>query len=70
MQKNKLYKTDFLFPKTSFWKGMGSVFNIAGNYFNFNYSSDKQNPDIRALSSDWKMIGEDFKTVKNKLEKM
>jgi hypothetical protein len=54
------YQTSFLFPKLSFLSGMGSVFNLAGNYYNFNYSDTPAEADSKALENDWGVIGEDL----------
>lgn len=57
-------KTDFLFPSPSFLNGMGSIFNIAGNYFEYNTSETDLQADLRALKSDWYTIGKDFEIAK------
>lgn len=54
------YCTSFLFPKTNYLIGAGSIFNIAGNYFDFNYSKSEREADLRALQCDWEMVGSDF----------
>lgn len=51
------YRTDFLYPKLNMLTGMGSIFNLAGKYFNFNYSDC---PDKKAIESDWGVIGIDI----------
>lgn len=56
-------RTDFLLPKRNFWSGFSSVLNIFGNSDKFNTSSSAEEADIRALSSDWQMIGDDFRKV-------
>lgn len=56
----KYYATDHLFPRTNSIIGAGSVFNIAGNYFEFNYSSAAEEADSRAIESDWGVIGLDL----------
>lgn len=67
---NKIkYKTTFLLPKNNFWVGFGSVLNIAGSYFDYNYSNSGADADKKALFSDWFMVGEDFKKSKEKFEK-
>ena len=48
-----------MFPRTNFVIGMGSVLNIAGNYFHFNYSGSDEDADRKAIESDWGMIGND-----------
>ena len=60
MKKNKSYRSDFLFSTPSFLIGTGSVLNIAGNYFSFNYSSSDRQADTKAISSDWGVIGGDI----------
>lgn len=54
-------RTDFLFPKTSFLTGLGSCFNIAGNYYSYNFSRTSQEADARAGRSDWAMVGMDIR---------
>jgi hypothetical protein len=65
MDKKKKYRSDFLFPNSTFLIGMGSVFNIAGNYFEYNYSNSEEEADINALKSDWGIIGQDMFAVMN-----
>jgi len=59
----KKYRTDFLFPQTDGWIGAGSVFNIVGNYFTFNYSDTEEDADYIAAESDWGVIGQDIMKV-------
>jgi hypothetical protein len=54
-------RTDFLLPKRDFWTGASSVFNIFGEENKFNTSKSGEEADLKALKSDWEMIGEDFK---------
>ncbi len=62
-------RTTFLLPKNDFWVGFGSVLNIAGSYFSYNYSNSDADADRKALFSDWFMVGDDFKQSKKKFEK-
>lgn len=55
------YKTNNFFPKNNFWVGIGSVLNLAGNYFEYNYSSPENEADRKSLKSDWDNVGEDIK---------
>ncbi|MDT0608018.1 hypothetical protein [Croceitalea rosinachiae] len=55
------YRTDFLFPKSSFITGMGSAFDFTGNYYSFNTSKTPELADYKAMQSDWGMVGEDIK---------
>lgn len=60
MKKIRKFKTDFLFPAPTFLTGIGSVLNLAGNYFKFNYSVGDKEADWKALLSDWGVVGEDI----------
>lgn len=55
------YCTDYLFSQNGFLIGMGSVLNVAGNYFEYNYSESGSEADARALASDWGAIGQDIR---------
>lgn len=65
--RKKKYRTDFLFPNTNLLVGMGSIFNIAGNYYSFNGSESDNEADCKAIASDWGMVGQDFNTVFEKI---
>lgn len=60
MKHGKLLHTGYLFSHPSFLSGLGSVLNVAGNYFDYNYSGNSYEADRRALQSDWKSIGQDI----------
>ena len=49
--------------------GMGSVFNVQGRYFTFNYSHSGAIADLKALESDWGVVGQDLKISASNLEK-
>lgn len=61
MEKENTCRTDFLFSTPSFLTGAGSIFNIRGNYFRFNTSSSPELADMRAIQSDWCMVGRDLR---------
>ena len=63
MNEKIKYHSDFLFSQGSFFIGVGSIFNIAGNYYRFNYSKSNEEADIKAIKSDWGMIKQDFEHV-------
>lgn len=67
MKKNKSYRSDFLFATPSFLIGAGSVLNIAGNYFSFNYLSSDREADSNALRADWGVIGGDIKKASDEI---
>lgn len=68
-KKRVKYRAGFSFPKNNFFLGLGSVLNIAGAYFNYNYSKSEKEADYKAMYSDWKNIGDDFKVSKEKFER-
>ena len=63
------YKTDFLFSKCTFWRGVGSVLNVPGNFYEFNTSNTSEEADNKALISDWENVGKDIKDAQKKIEK-
>lgn len=62
-------RTDFLLPRNNFVVGMGSVLNIAGKYFDYNYSRTGLEADYKALYSDWANVGKDINDAKEDFEK-
>lgn len=68
MRKTRKYRTDFLFTRPNFLVGVGSVLNIAGNYFDFKYSSSDKEADTKAILSDWGVIGEDIQIAKDEYD--
>lgn len=66
----KRYRTDYLFSTSSFLSGMGTVINLAGNYYNFNSYRTESEADAIAIGNDFKMIGQDIydalENLKNK----
>jgi len=65
----KKYKTTFLFVKPKLFIGIGSIFNIYGNYWMFNYSKSGGEADAKALENDWGVIGQDIKEAIKKAPK-
>lgn len=69
MKKDKIkFRTDFLLPKNNFFVGLGSVLNLAGSYFEYEYSKSANEADLKALTSDWGNVGEDMRQIKEKLK--
>lgn len=68
MNEEKNYRTDFLFATPSFLIGAGSIFNIAGNYFEFNTSPSGEIADRKALESDWGVVGNDLRCAIDEFE--
>jgi hypothetical protein len=69
MTTYRRYKTNILFHRPSFIDGIGSIFNLAGNYFEFNYSKSGEEADRKAIESDWGMVGYDIRKVAKKPKK-
>lgn len=67
MKKSKKKKGAFLLPTVSFVTGMGSIFNVSGNFYQFKTSRTPLEADMRAIKSDWEKVGEDFKDAMEKL---
>lgn len=67
--KSRKISTTILLPKKKFIVGLGSVFNIRGQYFDYNTSDSESEADSKALRSDWDMIGEDINDAKRTFAK-
>lgn len=63
MKEVRKFRSDFLFVTPSFLIGAGSVLNIAGSYFSFNYSLSDNDADEKAIRSDWGVIGGDIEVA-------
>ena len=50
--------TDFLVPKSSFITGYGSVIALFGWNHRYNRTN---NPDLKAIRNDWKLVGDDLR---------
>lgn len=61
--KKRFYRTDFLFPKASFWLGVGSIFSLFGSYYSFNSSDSEEEADRTAIESDFGTIGYDLSNI-------
>lgn len=57
----KYYGTDFLFARSSFLIGGGSVLSIASPYYTFNSSESDAKADRIALESDFGVAGKDIR---------
>jgi len=64
-----IFGTDFLLQKNNFLIGFGSVLNLAGNYFDYNYSRSSLEADQKAMMSDWSNVGNDIRKVSQKFAK-
>ena len=69
MNEIEIYSDDFLFSDMNFMTGMGSVFNIPGNYYQFNWSDSDEEADEKAIRSDWKAVGNYIREATNQYNK-
>jgi hypothetical protein len=60
MNETKRFRTDFLFPNSSFLIGLGSIINVSGNYYFYNVSENEKEADIRAIESDCNLVKQDM----------
>lgn len=54
------YKTDYLFPESTFLSGMASVVDLTGDLFTYNKSETPEEADSKAIFNDWAVIGQDI----------
>lgn len=67
MFKKYKYRTDYLFNNSSLLSGAGTVINLAGNYYDYNYSNSDCEADNKAIRNDFGVIGEDIKEAMRKI---
>ena len=58
MQKKA--KTDFLFAQPSFATGVARIFDLWGEFDEYNRSSSPAEADGKAIASDWVVVGQDL----------
>lgn len=68
MSDKNLFHTDYL-TANSFLIGMGTIFNLYGSYFKYNYSRTSQEADKIAIANDWHIVGQDIKNCVAEFEK-
>ncbi len=52
--------SDFLFSKPRSWHGVARLFDLAGQFDEYNYSLSDTEADTRATYSDWMRVGKDM----------
>jgi len=53
----------FLFAAPSFLQGLASALDLSGTLVEYNVSKTIQDADMRAIASDWAVIGKDIYTA-------
>lgn len=61
--------TNFLFADPDFFTGAATVMDLGGTLVVYNVSKDGKEADLRALASDWAVIGKDIKKSVEEFEK-
>jgi hypothetical protein len=59
----KDYCSDFLFARPSFIRGIARILDFGGNLKAYNDSPSEEIADLRALSGDWKAVGNAFRSA-------
>lgn len=54
------FSTDFLSTTSNYLTGASTVFNLAGNFYDYNRSESEIEADCMALRNDFNMIGKDL----------
>lgn len=57
---SKKVKTDFLFAQPSLGSGAARVFDLFGQFDEYNRSDYPAEADAKALASDWILVGQDM----------
>ena len=53
-------KSDFLFAQPSFASGAARVFDLFGQFDEYNRSETPEEADAKAIASDWMVVGQDI----------
>ncbi len=53
-------KSDFLFAQPSLVAGAARVFDLFGQFDDYNSSDTPQEADAKAIASDWLIVGQDI----------
>jgi hypothetical protein len=56
----KKVKSDFLFAQPSFGSGAARVFDLWGQFDEYNRSGSPTEADAKAIAADWFVIGQDI----------
>ncbi len=69
MNKYETLYTDFLFTTPNYLTGAANIFNLAGNFYDFNSSESDDEADKMALKNDFKIVGRDLANTIGKVKK-
>ena len=65
LNNNPFYPSSGLYSPSNFFDGIGSAFNIGGNYYVFKSSKSSVEADLKAIRRDWEVVGEDLRNAIN-----
>lgn len=57
---SKKVKTDFLFAQPTLSSGVARVFDLWGQFDDYNRSNTPAEADAKAIASDWLVVGQDI----------
>lgn len=60
MDKVNQFNTDFLFSTPSYLSGAANIFNIGGDFYEYNISSSQGEADCKAIRNDFNIVGSDL----------
>jgi hypothetical protein len=63
LNREKKINSSRLYSTPNFVIGMGSIFNVAGSYFDYNYSNSGMIADKKAIVRDWEVVGSELKNA-------
>ena len=61
-------RTDYLFARPSFLRGVASLFDFAGALRQYNFMPDPRLSDEMAIRSDWQAVGDDLRQAMGQFE--
>lgn len=53
--------SNYHLPRSRFLSGAATAFNLAGNFYSYNFCDNGPKADVRALRADFAVIGEDIR---------
>ncbi len=57
---NRKVKSDFLIAQPSFGSGAARVFDLWGQFDDYNRSDTPADADAKAIAADWSLVGQDI----------
>lgn len=63
MKKFNQLDTGFLFSTPSYLSGAANIFNLGGNFYDYNISASEEEADCKAIQNDFNMVGKDLENA-------